>query len=84
MARVRSGGDEGVPIVIRFRSALLIFTCPLLPHPPALTQVTELPMEIVVCECSHVIQEDCVKLYIRKWASTGWFKLQVHRGGGGD
>lgn len=45
-----------------------------------ITQVTELPMEIVVPECSYVVQEDCVKLYLRKWAATGWFKLQVHRG----
>jgi hypothetical protein len=42
-------------------------------------QVTELPMEVVVPECAWVVETDCVKLYLRKWARTGWHKLQLHR-----
>ena len=41
--------------------------------------VTELPMEVVVAECKHTVETDCVKLYLRKWAKTGWFKLQLQR-----
>jgi hypothetical protein len=42
-------------------------------------QVTELPMEVVVPECSYVVQTDVVKLYLRKWAKTGWHQLQLQR-----
>jgi hypothetical protein len=36
-------------------------------------------MEVVVPECAWVVETDCVKLYLRKWARTGWHKLQLHR-----
>jgi hypothetical protein len=42
-------------------------------------QVTELPMEVVVAECAYVVETDTVKLYLRKWARTGWRKLQLTR-----
>ena len=41
--------------------------------------VTELPLEVVVSECTWAVVEDEVKLYLRKWAKTGWHKLQLHR-----
>ena len=41
--------------------------------------VTELPMEVVVAQCTWSVEEDTVKLYLRKWAKTGWHKLQLHR-----
>jgi hypothetical protein len=41
--------------------------------------VTELPMEVVVAQCTWAVEEDTVKLYLRKWAKTGWRKLQLHR-----
>ena len=37
--------------------------------------ITELPMEVVVDECYHEVLEDQVKIFVRKWAKTGWFKL---------
>ena len=42
-------------------------------------QVTELPMEVVGAECAYVVETDTVKLYLRKWARTGWRKLQLAR-----
>jgi hypothetical protein len=41
--------------------------------------VTELPLEVVVSKCSWSVAVDEVKLYLRKWAKTGWHKLQLHR-----
>ena len=41
--------------------------------------VTELPMEVVVAQCTFAVATDCVKVYLRKWAKTGWFKLQLAR-----
>ena len=41
--------------------------------------VTELPMEVIVGQCTWCVEDDAVKLYLRKWAKTGWHKLQLHR-----
>lgn len=42
-------------------------------------QITELPMEVMVSECAYAIETDAVKVYLRKWARTGWHKLQLSR-----
>lgn len=36
-------------------------------------------MEVVVAQCEHVVETDTVKVYLRKWARTGWHKLQLNR-----
>ncbi|KAK3232739.1 hypothetical protein CYMTET_56928 [Cymbomonas tetramitiformis] len=37
--------------------------------------ITEFPMEVVVDECKYEVRENEVKIVLRKWAKTGWFKL---------
>ena len=36
-------------------------------------------MEVVVPECAYAIEQDTVKVYLRKWARTGWHRLQLSR-----
>mmetsp|Transcript_35760 Transcript_35760/g.68597 ORF Transcript_35760/g.68597 Transcript_35760/m.68597 type:complete len:295 (+) Transcript_35760:93-977(+) len=37
--------------------------------------ITELPMEVLVEECYHEVLENQIKIFLKKWAKTGWFKL---------
>jgi len=44
--------------------------------------VTELPLEIIVDKCNYRVDDTDggrIKIYVRKFAKTPWFKLAVHR-----
>ena len=58
---------------------MLLFPVPDMRDATPCMQVTELPMEVVVSECAYVVEADTVKVYLRKWARTGWQKLQLAR-----